>query len=358
MVQVNDAVFKPSLKIGVGLRSGLNLSLNPGDTTLSLSDSLDQLMFRPFFAGQLTKNIGLFVQANGSHNSFGLIDAYFELKACDEFQALLGQHIPAINRHNFSGPFFNNSWNYAAIHNFPFDAAARDRGVTFWGTFLKGMIKYHLSMVDLQSGRKPDEARFAGRVTLNFLDPEAGYYASETYFGKQDVLAIGGVVSGQKTADRVVPASMDGMTPARAADNDFFAFAIDLLFEKNLGSAGTITLAADYLNFENVGADYQTNEGLGEAGKGFAGALNGIMPGQSYQVVVSWLSPTKLGPGQLQPNVRVQGFSEDAGDAMIYDVGLGYIVDGFNHLYRLNYQHGSFAGDDSDSLQIGAQMQL
>ena len=96
-------------------------------------------------------------------------------------------------------------------------------------------------------------------------------------------------------------------------------------------------------------------------GSGFVGALSGNVTGQSYQVVASWLSPTKLGIGQLQPNVRFQGFDEDAGDSKIIDVGLGYIVDGFNHLYRVNYRHAknpTGSAGDEDSIQIGAQLQL
>lgn len=355
---VEDDGFKPKLTIGVGLRTGLSLAFNPGDkVTFSLSDSLDQFMFRPFFAGQLTKNLGLFVQANGGATSFGLIDAYFDVKIVPEFSLVLGQHIPANDRNNFSGPFFNNSWNFAAVHSYPFDAAARDRGFTFWGLLAKDIIKYHLSLVDLEPGREIGDARFAGRLTLNFLKPETSYYFSETYFGKSDTLAIGGVFSYQNGVKGGTDRNMDGKV-----DNDFVAFSFDFLFEKNFGAVGTFTLSALYENWNNVGADYRQNQGIGGTGSGFVGALSGFVTGQSYQVNVSWLSPTKLGYGQLQPNIRVQGFDKDAGDAMIYDVGLGYIVDGFNHLWRVNYRHannpGGGSSKDEDSLQIGAQMQI
>ena len=358
-----EPAFAPKLTIGVGLRTGVSLALNPpgGDAvTFSLSDSLDQLMFRPFFAGQLTKRVGMFVQLNAGANAIEVIDAYVDLKLMDEFQVLLGQHIPANDRNNFAGPFFNNSWNFAAVHSYPFDAAARDRGFTFWGLFAKGILKYHLSMVELQPGREIADARFAGRLTLNFLEPETSYYASETYFGKSDTLALGAVVSyqdGWKGAN-VMEDDKDG---DGEIDNDFLAFSVDLLFEKNLGSAGTFTLSAMYWNWNNVGADYVNNQGSRDAGKGFVGALSGLVQGQSYQVNVSWLSPRKVGPGQLQPNFRVQGFDKDAGDAMVYDAGIGYIVDGFNHLWRLNYRHVDAAGGsraDEDSVQFGAQLQI
>lgn len=353
--------FTPKLTIGIGLRAGLSLAFNPGDdVNVRLSDSLDQLMFRPFFAGQLTRNIGVFVQMEATANNVQLLDGYFEVEFVKQFQLLLGQHIPANDRNNFSGPFFNNSWNFAAVHSFPFDAGARDRGFTFWGLLANDVIKYHLSMVELQPGRKIENARFAGRLNFNFLDKETSYYASDTYFGKQDTLSIGGLVSYQKgvgASDGGEDVDMDG-----EIDNDFLGFAVDALFEKNLGSPGTITLQAGYWNWDGTGADYVNNQGTSDSGKGFVGALNGIVLGQSYQVAASWLSAEKLGIGQIQPNIRVQGFDEDAGDTMIYDVGIGYIVDGFNHLWRLNYRHversDSAPPGDEDSIQLGAQMQI
>jgi len=358
---VAEPAFSPKLTIGVGLRTGLSFAVNPGDqVTFSLSDSLDQLMFRPFFAAQLTNKVGMFVQLNAGASRIDIIDAYFDLKLVDEFQILLGQHIPANDRNNFSGPFFNNSWNFAAVPSFPFDAAARDRGFTFWGLLASGIIKYHLSMVDLEPGREIGKARFAGRLNFNFLDKETSYYASDTYFGKQDTLAIGALVSyqdGMSSGQGVTDKNMDGKI-----ENDFLGFAADALFEKNLGAGGTITLQAGYWNWDGTGADYVVNQGSKTAGSGFVGALGGNVTGQSYQVAASWLSATKLGSGQLQPNLRVQGFDKDAGDTMIYDVGIGYIINGFNHLWRLNYRHvdnpGGGKSVDEDSLQLGAQLQI
>jgi hypothetical protein len=365
---VEEPLFAPKLTIGVGLRTGLSFAVNPGDAvTFSLSDSLDQLMFRPFFAGQLTKKLGMFVQLNGGADGIGIIDAYFDVKLIDELQLLIGQHIPANDRNNFAGPFFNNSWNFAAVHSFPFDAAARDRGFTFWGLFASGIVKYHLSLVDLQPGREIGDARFAGRLNFNFLKPETSYYASETYFGKSDTLSVGAVVSYQNGSQSLMMANMDGTVDNDAdgdgkVEDDFLAIAADVLFEKNFGKGGTLTLSAMYWNWNGVGEDYVVNQGSKDAGKGFVGALSGNVTGQSYQVNVSWLAPTKLGIGQLQPSIRVQGFDEDAGDAMIYDVGLGYIVDGFNHLWRVNYRHADNPGGgssvDEDSIQLGAQMQI
>jgi len=348
--------FKPKLTVGIGLRTGLALGFGD-DTTLSLHDSLDNgFMFRPFFAGQLTKKVSVFAQADASPGGIIMIDAYAELAFLPELSLVVGQHIPANDRNNTCGPFFNNSWNFAAVHSYPMDAAARDRGFTLWGSLAGGVLKYHASMVDLQPGNPIGNARYAGRVMLSLLEPEKGYYLSGTYFGKQDVLSIGGVASYQKGL-----AVKDGGVP----DSDFVGLSADLLFEKNLGAVGTITVEGGYWNFSGTGKNYyyvdpatmtgSFNHGL----TGFAGALSGLMRGQSYLVNLAWLSPNKVGVGQLQPNFRIQGFDKDAGDLTIFDAGIGYIVDGYAHLYRINFRHVSNPnGADDNAIQIGGQFLL
>src|SRR6185436_7402292 len=103
--------------------------------------------------------------------------AIAQVKIVDEFQVWVGQHIPANDRINFQGPFYHNAWNFeGAVPAFPLD-----RGFTLWGLVAGGILKYHLSMVDLQPGRSVENARFAARATINLLDPENYYYTQGTY---------------------------------------------------------------------------------------------------------------------------------------------------------------------------------
>jgi len=357
------SILAPKLKIGIGVRTGLSMVVNndgsggDDDVKLELDDGLaDQLLIRPYFSGELTKNIGVVanfeIGTNGKGLGFSVLDAIAQVKIADEFQIWVGQHIPANDRTNFSGPFFHNSWNFAiAVPSYPFDRGARDRGFTFWGLIAGGILKYHLSMVDLQKGNSIQNSRFAGRVTFNFLDPENYYYASGTYYGAQDVLAVGGVLSYQKGADGGTDANMDG-----DIDNEFFGGSVDLLFEKRLGTAGTFTLEGGYWNFEGVGADYAANQSNIDVGTG----VTGPHPGQAVLASVSWLSPKKIGIAQIQPNFRLQYADYDAtGETKVYDVGLAYVIDGFNHRWHFNYRHvDAEATGKEDILQLGAQFQL
>ncbi len=362
--------FPSSLKIGIGMRSGVDLKFDDATAdgpTLSLGDGVvNQLNVRPLFSGQLTESIGFTFNMETTQSSVDVLDAIIQLKVADEFQVWVGQHIPAMERNNFNGPFYNNGWNLPiSVHTLPFDIAGRDRGATFWGLVAGGVLKYHVSVVDLAPAASttapdPDDAttvldtegagignaRIAARATINLLDPENYYYTSGTYYGSQDTLALGAVVQYQKGVDA---------TDGTDLDNDLMAFTADLLFEKVVEGSGTFTLNGGYWNFEGTGDYYQANQGTSNFGSGLG------LPGgsSSYLVGVSWLSPQPMGAGHIQPNATLQIVDGDD-TATVLDVGVGYIVDGFNHRWFLNFRNADPGGDaDAEQfLQLGAQLQL
>jgi hypothetical protein len=359
---------KPKLNVGVGLRTGLTLDMHDEQSdsaSLYLDDGLvDQLLVRPYLSGQLNEHVGFaanFEAGTPGGLGFEVMDAMVQLRVVDELQFWIGQHIPANDRNNMNGPFYHNLWNFPiVVQSHPFDRAARDRGITAWGLLAEGALTYYLSVVDLQTpaasadstnaleGSGIGNARYAGRVTVNLWEPDGMYYSSGTYFGKKDVLALGLVAQYQ--------AGVYPVTPGTDLDNDYSGFSADLFMEKNLGTGGTVTFEAGYWNLEGVGEDYVVNAGTRDQGRGVAGPV----PGSSYMAAFSWLSPGKVGAGQLQPGARMQVGDYGTDKTYALDVGIGYIVDGFNHRWHLNYRHQE-AGDAAPPdnwLQIGAQVQL
>jgi hypothetical protein len=147
-------------------------------------------------------------------------------------------------------------------------------------------------------------------------------------------------------------------------DNDFIGFSFDALFEKRLGAAGTITLEGGYWNFDNSGMDYRVNQGARNSpGTSFVSGL-----GQSVLVGASWLTAEKIGIGHIQPNVKFQWAdkkassltpgAEAAYDTKIVDIGLGYILDGYNHHWRMNYRFGDTPAGIENAFQLGVQFQI
>jgi hypothetical protein len=351
---VNEPESESSLSLGVAMRSGLAVGLSgPTEGQLSLNDGLvDQIQIRPSLAGKINEHIGFFTQFEigtpKGLGTFAILDAIAQIRVVDEFQVWIGQHIPANDRNNNNGPFFGNTWNFAIdTGGYPFDVGARDRGATFWGLIAGGRLKYHASIVDLQPGREISEARYAGRLTLHLLEPEAFYYNSGTYWGTKDVLAIGAVAQGQQG-------------PEGTPNTDFAAFSFDAFFEKNTGGSGTFTLEAGYWNFESSEVAYVQNQGTVDNGIGVNGGPYG---GSAYMGVVSWLTPDKVGPGQIQPNFRIQYLDAPATQNTTIDLGVTYVIDGFNHKYHLNYRHkdvdpSAGGGMSEDILQFGLQYML
>ena len=65
---------------------------------------------------------------------------------------------------------------------FPMDFAARDRGFTFWGLVAGGILKYHLSVVDLQRGAAGTGSIFCRRFEIWLSTTRSVSAASERFF--------------------------------------------------------------------------------------------------------------------------------------------------------------------------------
>jgi hypothetical protein len=339
----------PAIHIGIGVRAGLGESQK--------QTQLDTLDVRPYISGQVHKYIKF--TANLDSNDpmsapnlqlIRVLDAIGQFEFDDLFNVWIGRFLPPTDRPNLSGPYFQNSWRFPATSRFPQIYAGRDDGAAIWGQVGGGRFKYQVGGFDGGIADSLDAWRYAGRLVVNFLDPEPGYYNSSTYYGQKDILALGGVIQYQH--DHIyVPAVLPGITlpggtpiGTPAVRDDFFAFSLDLLFEKNLNEAGVPTLEAEYYNFAK-GRD-----------------------GSSFMVLGSYLIPTVVGIGRFQPDVRYQYWGHDTipsgtvpGGAteQILDAGVNYIIDGHNLRMAANYWRDWLdnGGPTIDGVQIGVQIQ-
>jgi len=327
-----------TLSYGVGLRVGGGLDTSTG-TVSSDNVGIKTLDVRPYISGQvhpLLKFEGHLDLNNADQSRIRVLDAVAKFELDDLFNVWLGRFLPPSDRANLSGPYYQNAWFFpTGVNGYPSIYAGRDDGGAVWGQLEKGKFKYQAGVFTLDSNTPTSEVLYAGRLVLNLLDPEPGYYNSSTYYGTKDVLALGGAVQYQKLGAATVIGTDTTGAPILAR-NDLLAFNVDLLFEKRLAWADTLTLEGAYYNF-NKGAQ-----------------------GWSWYALASYLFATKVAFGQVQPMVRWQQFTATAGGDPVrtLDAGLNYIIDGHNTRVAFAVQNRNPpTAPSTTSYQLGIQIQ-
>ncbi|HLL53751.1 MAG TPA: hypothetical protein VK447_09410 [Myxococcaceae bacterium] len=237
---------------------------------------------------------------------FRVVDAIAIYEPFEQLRIWAGRMLPASDRANLSGPFFSTTGEVPFVAtNVPGQAAGRDDGLSAWGQLRGGVFKYQLGAFRGRTGG-PNVTGYplvTGRLTLNLLAPEPGYYAAGTYLGTRDVLSFG--------AGARYQADAAGTPEARGS---FSVWNLDALAEKQL-PFGTVTLEAAVYRY---GLDGVTDATL-KQGLGFYVA-GGVLP--------AW----HLGSGRTQVTFRYQAFLQDEGprrtrvDANAYYLVSGYFV--------------------------------
>lgn len=306
-----------------------------------LDDVFSTADFQLHASGKVYKAVSFTTNLVATYNpdisgTAALLDGIVQIEPTDFFNVWVGRMLVPVDRSNFSGPWFSAPWYYpgfgfadgqvTAPRQGPF---GRNDGVTVWGQLGGGVFKYYAGAFDLYD---VDTAPlFSGRLSLHLLNPEPGYYNSSTYYGK-DLLAIG--VGAQSKADGSIVT--DPMTGDLVASDDYSEINVDVLFEKNFAGAGVLDLE---------GAFYKFNGEFEPTDAGWYG-------------VASYLFASDVGPGKLQPLVRVQQAipSADGADtSTLIDAQLGYVVSSYATRFALGYRTGSAGDADVQAIYLGAQ---
>ena len=275
------------------------------------------------FHGVLKGTLDTEVQGGGSFVSpdnvtnVALLDGIAQFEFNDKINFWAGRFLPPTDRANLDGPFYQTPYDYPFVSNYPSLLAGRDDGAAYWGQLGGGRLKWQVGMFN-GIGRNYDTAPptsavgnalppnatgsyfYIGRITLNLLDPEPGYYTQSCYFGAKEILAIG--VTGALQHD----GGGSGASPA-----DFSAASIDLLWEHKFGNCGVIDVETAFYHYNYgvttaIAADTATdpNAAFGVANQG-----------NSEYVQVSYLLPQDICvgsiSGRLQPFARYQYYCRD-----------------------------------------------
>ena len=357
------------ISLGMGMRA--HVGAQQTDTSDGWEKSLAFDNGRLYINGGIMEGLTFEFNTDVTNNGGGgnatdvvMLDAIAKFEFSDAFNIWAGRMLPPSDRANLSGPYYLNTWNFPAggtfgPHRYTSIHAGRDDGAAIWGQFQGGKFKYQVGV--FQGNGNSESPNFAGRLTLNLLDPEPGYYNSSTYFGTKDIFAIGVVYQVQSGgADSpfvaavpevpydvgppvVVPVA--GSPEVAATTGTFSGWNVDILFEKNLGdSVGTVTLDGAVYGYSNDG-----------------GAGAGASDGLGFFTLGGFMLPGKVGVGPFKGNpqatVRYEQYRNDITDVTgdRIDAALNWILDGHNAYLSLNY--GKVLDTDQQEIILGMQFQ-
>jgi len=287
----------PPVTIGGGIQAGFyncdkSCIYSPG--TVSSGDSnvsgfaLDSA--RLYINGNVTNQIKImfnteYTGSGAGENKVTVLDAVGRFEFSDYFNIWAGRFLPPSDRANLYGPYYANDWTpYAdgVADFYPSIESGRDNGVAYWGQF--GILKASVGVFDGQSINSvvADKSKllYAGRLMLDFWDPEAGYYLNSTYYGEKDLLAVG-----------LVAQSQDSKTTT----------SLDALMDKKLPNGGVATIEAEYLHDNG---------------------LSGLTTSKGWYALGAYLFPQPVGIGKIQLLAKYSEKTTDAG------VVLGTVVAG------------------------------
>lgn len=333
-------VTLPPISVGAGVRSSFtHFDPDFGD---DISD-FELNNARIYVSGKVTENISLMFNTDynaggATPESMRVIDAVAQFSFSDEFNIWAGRFLPPSDRANMYGPFYANHWGVfrdGVQDGYPFETEGRNDGVMYWGQF--GIAKISAGAFDVQGLSKgSSDVLYAGRVQLDFWDPESGYYLNSTYYGEKDLLALG--VAAQTAA----------------GDN---AYSLDFLLEKKLANSGVVTIEAEYAKYDGLGG-YPSP----------LASITGPVPYDSsdgYYVLGAYVFPQTVGIGKFQ---LVAKHGEATYDYALFDVdqtttelNLTYLIKDFNARVTLFYIDTSFdpnLGSDNTQMGVGLQVQI
>lgn len=326
----------PPLSVGAGLQTNAfscntgcvysNGSITPGSSSVQ-GFELDSIRLYVNGAVNDTIKMTFNTEYNRGTNAVGVLDAIARFEFSDSLNIWAGRLLPPSDRANLYGPYYANDWSpYAdgVADFYPSVATGRDNGVAYWGQF--GMLKVQVGAFDGRSlgsaVADPGKMLVAARLTMDFWDPEPGYYFNGTYYGDKDLLALGLVAQNQ-----------DSKT----------AWNVDGLMEKKLPNGGAVT----------VEAEFQKDNGLTipTANHGWYG-------------LGSYLFPQVVAIGKIQVLGKYSQKTTDAVFAAPQDklktgeFNVNYIINSFKARVGFYYLNQKDDVKDTSKKEFGLKLQL
>jgi hypothetical protein len=250
---------------------------------------------RLLFNGKVTQDFAFFFDfevpnvgriTSGVKNmtpTVNLLDAQMSYVASQQFSVLAGLMLIGPTRNGLQGATSLMALNYGAYTfganagspNGLDNAVGRDVAVMARGLFDENRLEYRLSLADGRSRALPQSLysplRFTTRLQYDFWDKQTAdlyagigsYYYSGTYFGKKNILALGGGIDMQ---------------------GNYMSYAVDLFLDHPMGDGDGFTVSLGFQGL--IGGDPDGSDLLHRASTGLvdsvrAEAVTRLVPQQT-----------------------------------------------------------------------------
>ena len=319
----------PAVSVGAGVQTSFVHDLPKG------ADSTDAFLLnsvRLYVNGSPAKKIKLMfnTEYDGARNNVTVLDAAAQFELSPQVNFWVGRMLPPSDRANLYGPYYANHWatfTDGVQDGYPFISAGRDNGALYWGQF--GIVKLQAGAYDGASSTGRRKVIGAGRVQIDFWDPEPGYYLNGTFYGEKNILAVaaaGQVQDGHK------------------------AYNGDFLLERKLAGSGVVTIEAELAKYDRLGG-YNARYGTDQGGYVLASYLFPPVSGMTGRLEIL---------GKFAKAVFRDGLTalDPDYDQKTTEVDFNYVIRDFNARVMLFYLQKNFSAVQPNDKQIGVGFQV
>ena len=319
----------PAVSVGAGVQTSFVHDM-PQDA--DSTDAFPLNSVRLYVNGSPAKKIKFMVNTeyDGAGNHVTVLDAVARFELSDQANFWVGRMLPPSDRADLYGPYYAHHWaafTDGVQDGYPFISAGRDNGALYWGQF--GMVKLQAGAYDGASSTGKPKLIGAGRVQIDFWDPEPGYYLNGTFYGEKNILAVaaaGQVQDGNK------------------------AYNGDFLLERKIAGGGIFSIEAELAKYDRLGG-YNARYGTDQGG----------------YVLASYLFPPAAGmTGKLEILGKFANAAFRDGltsidrdyDQKTTEVNFNYVIRDFNARVMLFYLQKNFSAVQPNDKQVGVGFQV
>jgi hypothetical protein len=233
---------------------------------------------RIILSGQVAEGVSFFVEtddynrggrgnagaAGGTGEGTFIQDAYVDFAIAPEFKIAMGMILLPFMHHNRQSAVSLLGVDYNVdVVKFMNNKVWRDTGIEFRGLLAGGVIDYRIGVfqgqereLDIMTNDRTDRVghlnedaapRFVGRIQLNLLDAEDGFFYSGNYLGKKKIVSFGGGIDYQNGAG----IDYDYQAGAAKKIDDYLAWTLDLTIDYPFAPGTVFALQGAYVHIDN-----------------------------------------------------------------------------------------------------------